>query len=130
MWRRHRHPASGWTRTLLGVPLAVGIWLHAWWLIALSALLTATNPFWFPEPKPDAASFMTRVVDGERAWLKRAGLAERLTVSLTGGLLLAGLVYALWMNLPGWSLFLGACTLCLKCCHIVWMAGYGREDKA
>lgn len=67
-WRRHEHPASGWSRVL-------GYWLLVWAVyrgdrrtVALAAGFLAVNPVVFPPPA-DGTAWMTRGVRAERAWL-------------------------------------------------------------
>ena len=76
-WARHANPASGWSRLVTGLPLIVlaawsRVWI-GWWAAAVFALVVLwlwLNPRLFPPAASDRA-WMTRVVLGERLWIRR-----------------------------------------------------------
>jgi hypothetical protein len=125
MWRRHRNPASGWTRFMLYPLLLVALWYHSWILIAVVVVASVTNPFWFPPPR-SGESFMTRAVDGERIWLARKNRLERFLFLVLPGIQMAPLVWALWTNHLAWSTYFVLWTLAQKITFVMWTAEIAR----
>ena len=68
-WERHANPKSGWSRTLLGPLLLLGIYRRDPRLIALAVVAAVVNPVAFPRPEGDPDDWMTRAVRAERWWL-------------------------------------------------------------
>lgn len=118
-WERHAHPASVYTRMILGLPLVVAaIWSRAWigwWaLAALAAVaaLTWLNPR-MTRPPRSTDNWASKATFGERVLLARetvpvpahhVAMAHRLVaVSATG---LPFLAYGLWALDP-WPTALG-----------------------
>lgn len=125
-WTRHANPWSGWTRMpvlpLLALTLWSRVWIGWWCLLPLAALVvwTRVNPRAFPPPR-STASWMSRAVLGERAWLNagsvpipghHARAARRLSAAALFGLL--PLVHGL-LALNPWATALGVgWVLCAK----------------
>lgn len=128
MWRRHRNPASGWTRILLFPMLVVGLWYHSWMLLALVVVAAITNPFWFPPPK-SGDSYMTLMVDGERIWLARKNWVERFLFLYLPGLQVIPLVWALWTNHPVWTAYFVVWVVAQKVAFVVWTAEIARRTQ-
>lgn len=108
-WQRHVNPMSGWTRVpvlpLLAISIWSRIWIGAWCLVPIAALIvwTVVNPRAFPPPAGTEA-WMSRAVLGERIWLDRvthpipahhANAARALSIVATLGLL--PLAYGLYV---------------------------------
>jgi len=106
LWRRHLHPASGWSRVVLGFALPFALWHHAWAWLGVLAVGIATNPFWFPPPKK-LDNFMSRAVLGERVWIETAGFGAKAGLYAAGAVLFAALAWTLWTRrlAPGAGLF-------------------------
>lgn len=68
-WERHANPKSGWSRTLVGPLLLLGVYRRDPRLVALAAVAAVVNPVAFPPPDPETDSWMTRGVRAERWWL-------------------------------------------------------------
>jgi hypothetical protein len=128
MWRRHRNPASGWTRILLFPLFAVALWYHSWTLVAIAAVASITNPFWFPPPKK-GDSLMTLMVDGEKIWLARRNLAEKVLFLYLPGIQVIPLVWALWVNHPAWAAYFAAWALAHKTAFVIWAAQIARGEQ-
>jgi len=128
MWRRHRNPASGWTRVLLFPLLAVGLWYHSWMLLALVLAAGITNPFWFPPPRR-GDSYMTLIVDGERIWLARHNRIEKLLFLYLPAVQVVPLVWAFWGNQPVWAAYFAAWVLAQKAAFVVWTAEIARRTE-
>ena len=128
MWRRHRHPISGWSRFALAVLLGNAIWHHNWWLVGLLLIAIATNPFWTPPPKRDDA-FMTRAIDGERIWLSRASTIEKILLMVFPGMLVIPLIWALFNNHAVWTAFFSVAVLGQKIVFLMWTADIAGKDN-
>lgn len=77
-WARHAHPASVWTRIVLGLPLLIlaawsRVWIGPWWLAVLAAAIFFiwVNPRMTPVPKT-TDNWGSKSTIGERAWLRMA----------------------------------------------------------
>ena len=75
-WERHAHPASVWSRILLGLPLLIlagwsRVWIGPWWIAALAVavLFLWANPRMTPRPT-STDSWGARAVLGERIWIR------------------------------------------------------------
>jgi polyferredoxin len=105
VWRRHANPWSVYTRMTALPLLALAVWSRAWlgwWsLLPLAAVLAAIwlNPRVFPEPR-STDNWASRVVEGERIWLKRRTNPvpphHRLAPHLLGLVSFAGLPFLVW----------------------------------
>ncbi len=131
MWARHKNPWSCITRIVIGPCLAVALWFHAWFALAILILAAATNPWWFPPPK-DPRNFFSRAVEGERLWLSEAPKAQVYGLLGAGVALTVPLVWALWTNRLVPTLIFAAIVVALKWCFLVWVAGLAkrREETA
>jgi hypothetical protein len=127
MWRRHRNPASGWTRFALYPLLLAALWTHSWVLLAIVVVASVTNPFWFPPPR-SGESFMTLAVDGERIWLARKNRLERLLFLGLPGVQVAPLVWAVWTHQLGWAIYFATWTLAQKITFVLWTAEIARRS--
>jgi hypothetical protein len=128
MWRRHRNPASGWTRFTLYPLLLVALWYHSWILLAIVIVASVTNPFWFPPPR-SGNNYMTLMVDGERIWMARKNRLEQLLFLVLPGIQAVPLVWAAWTNHFGWTLYFGAWVLTQKIAFVVWTAAIARHTE-
>jgi hypothetical protein len=77
-WERHAHPASVWSRILLGLPLLIlagwsRVWIGPWSIAALAGalLFLCANPRITPRPASND-SWGARAVLGERLWIRSA----------------------------------------------------------
>jgi hypothetical protein len=128
MWRRHRNPASGWTRVLLYPILLLALWYHSWILIAIVIVASITNPFWFPPPR-QGDNYMTLIVDGERIWLARKNRLERFLFLALPGAQMVLLVWAAWTNHFAWTLYFAAWVLAQKTAFVLWTAEIARRTE-
>ena len=117
-WERHANPWSVWTRLpvlpLLALAIWARVWIGAWCLIPILALIAWTwvNPRAFARPA-STRSWASRAVMGERVWLARTRTriphhhAVWATVlSVAGVIGLAPLVWGLWI-LDAWAVVAG-----------------------
>ena len=128
MWERHRNPWSGWTRVAIGFALLPAVWFQSVPAILLVIVAAMTNPFWLPPPNRSDA-FMTRIVDGERLWLARAGLYEKILMLWLPILPAGALFWALWTNHPGWSLFFTILAYGQKLVFVLWCAELAEAEE-
>lgn len=68
-WARHSNPWSGWTRVLSMPALAVGLFLHNFWILGAVIIWLIINPIIFPKPK-SVDNWMSKGVLGERLYFK------------------------------------------------------------
>lgn len=68
-WERHANPWSGWTRVLSIPVLAVGLYLHNFWILGAVVVWVIINPVIFPKPK-SVDSWMSKGVLGEQLYFK------------------------------------------------------------
>ncbi|MFN3188406.1 MAG: DUF6653 family protein [Candidatus Paceibacteria bacterium] len=68
-WERHANPWSGWTRALSMSALAVGLYLHSFWILGAVAFWLIINPMLFPKPK-SVDNWMSKGVLGEQLYYK------------------------------------------------------------
>ena len=68
-WDRHTNPWSGWSRVLSMPMLAVGLYLHSYWIIGITLVWLVVNPVLFPRPK-SVDNWMSKGVIGERLYFK------------------------------------------------------------
>lgn len=66
-WARHANPLSGWTRVLSMPLLAIGFYLHNYWIIGISIIWLIINPILFPKPK-SVNNWMSKGVLGEQQY--------------------------------------------------------------
>ena len=126
MWRRHLHPASGWTRFLVAYGLMIAIWHHSWTWIAIGLVAVLTNPFWFPIAKR-VDNFMSRAVLGEMVWLRIAGRGAQIATAAVGIVLAVALVWALWNRRLALALVLAAAFTAGKLAHLAWCGTLPRR---
>lgn len=69
-WGRHANPKSGWSRTLVGPLLLLGLSRRSPRLVGLAVLTAVLNPVLFARPEEGTESWMTRGVRAERRWLE------------------------------------------------------------
>jgi hypothetical protein len=69
-WKRHSNPWSGWTRVLTFPLMAVGLYFHNFWILALVVFWAIINPMIFPEPK-SIDNWMSKGVLGERLYYQQ-----------------------------------------------------------
>lgn len=68
-WGRHANPWSGWTRVLSMPALAVGLYLHNYWILGIVAVWLFVNPVLFPKPR-SVENWMSKGVLGEQLYFK------------------------------------------------------------
>ncbi|MEX0931264.1 MAG: DUF6653 family protein [Candidatus Paceibacterota bacterium] len=68
-WERHANPWSGWTRVLSMPLIALGLYLHNFWILGAVIVWLIINPVLFPKPK-STDNWMSRGVLGERLYFK------------------------------------------------------------
>lgn len=68
-WERHANPWSGWTRVLSMPALAVGLYLHSFWILGAVVVWLIINPMIFPKPK-SVDNWMSKGVLGEKLYFK------------------------------------------------------------
>ena len=68
-WERHANPWSGWTRVLSMPALAVGLYLHSFWILGVVVIWLIVNPIIFPKPK-SVDNWMSKGVLGEKLYFK------------------------------------------------------------
>lgn len=68
-WKRHANPWSGWTRALSMPFLAVGLYMHSPWVLAVVVIWLIINPFVFPEPA-NVDNWMSKGVLGEQIYYR------------------------------------------------------------
>lgn len=68
-WERHANPWSGWTRVLSMPALAIGLYLHTFWILGVTIIWIIINPMLFPKPK-NVDTWMSRGVLGEQLYYK------------------------------------------------------------
>jgi hypothetical protein len=69
IWERHANPWSGWTRVLSMPVLAVGLYLHNFWILGAVVVWLIVNPMLFPKPK-SVNNWMSKGVLGEQLYFK------------------------------------------------------------
>ncbi len=69
-WGRHSNPKSGWSRTLVGPLLLLGVSRRSPYLVGVAVLAAILNPVLFARPDEETESWMTRGVRAERRWLE------------------------------------------------------------
>lgn len=75
-WNKHANPWSGWTRVLAMPALAIGLYFHNPWILALTVIWLIINPLVFPKPK-DTNNWMSRGVLGEQIYYKNSKKLKR-----------------------------------------------------
>lgn len=68
-WERHANPWSGWTRVLSMPALAVGLYLHSFWILGAVVIWLIVNPVLFPKPKR-VDNWMSKGVIGEKLYFQ------------------------------------------------------------
>ncbi len=68
-WDKHTNPWSGWTRVLAMPVLALGLYLHSFWIIGATIVWLVVNPVVFPRPKR-VDNWMSKGVIGERLYFE------------------------------------------------------------
>lgn len=68
-WERHANPWSGWTRVLSMPALAVGLYLHSFWVLGAVIAWLIINPMLFPKPK-NFDNWMSKGVLGEKLYFE------------------------------------------------------------
>jgi hypothetical protein len=76
VWERHANPWSGWTRVLSMPLLAVGLYLHNFWILGVAAIWLIVNPVLFPKPK-SVNNWMSKGVLGEQLYYKEGKKLKR-----------------------------------------------------
>lgn len=66
-WERHANPWSGWTRVLSMPALAIGLYLHNFWVLGGVIVWLIVNPMLFTKPK-SVDNWMSKGVLGERLY--------------------------------------------------------------
>ena len=66
-WERHANPYSGWTRVLSMPALAIGLYLHNFWILAAVLIWLIINPMIFPKPH-STNNWMSKGVLGEQLY--------------------------------------------------------------
>ena len=68
-WDRHTNPWSGWSRVLSMPGLALGLYLHNFWIIGVVVIWLFINPVLFRKPA-SVNNWMSKGVMGERIYFK------------------------------------------------------------
>lgn len=68
-WERHANPWSGWTRVLSMPALAIGLYMHNFWILGITVVWLIINPMLFPKPR-SVDNWMSKGVLGERLYYK------------------------------------------------------------
>lgn len=68
-WEKHANPWSGWTRVLSMPGLALGLYLHNFWILGAVVVWLIVNPMLFPKPK-SVDNWMSKGVLGEQLYYK------------------------------------------------------------
>lgn len=68
-WERHANPWSGWTRVLSMPALALGLYLHNFWILGAVVVWLIINPMLFAKPK-STDNWMSKGVLGEQLYFK------------------------------------------------------------
>lgn len=66
-WARHANPWSGWTRVLTMPVLALGLYLHDFWILGAAVVWMIINPLVFPKPQR-VDNWMSKGVLGEQRY--------------------------------------------------------------
>ena len=75
-WERHANPWSGWTRVLSMPALAIGLYLHSFWILGLVVVWLIINPMIFSKPK-SVDNWMSKGVLGEKLYFKNGKKLKR-----------------------------------------------------
>ena len=68
-WERHANPWSGWTRVFSMPAIALGLFLHNFWILGGVIIWTIINPMIFPKPK-SVDNWMSKGVLGEQLYYR------------------------------------------------------------
>jgi hypothetical protein len=68
-WERHANPWSGWTRVLSMPVLALGLYLHNFWILGIVLVWLIINPILFSKPR-DTNNWMSKGVLGEQLYFR------------------------------------------------------------
>ena len=99
VWARHSNPWSGWTRVLSIPVLAIGLFLHSWWIMGAIAVWIIVNPMLFSPPK-SINNWMSKGVLGEKLYTQGGKFLKKDLPTLLNLLNGAAFFFFLWY---GWS---------------------------
>ncbi len=68
-WERHANPWSGWTRVLSMPLLALGLYLHNFWILGIVLVWLIVNPMLFSKPR-NTNNWMSKGVLGEQLYYR------------------------------------------------------------
>lgn len=107
-WSRHANPLSGWSRFAAFPVVMYALYERRWRLAAGTVLFIAVNPFLFPPPE-DVDNWMSKVVLGERLWIRHGEEAEGSNAYNVAGMV--AFVYGLYAIYKQYPLRAAVCTL-------------------
>lgn len=99
-WERHANPWSGWTRVLSMPLLALGLYLHNFWILGIVLVWLIINPILFSKPR-DTNNWMSKGVLGEQLYYRDGAKFKKDLPTLLNVLnvpLFAAFLYLSWQQ--------------------------------
>lgn len=116
IWERHANPWSGWTRVLSLPALAIGLYLHNFWILGAVIVWLIINPMLFPKPK-HTDNWMSKGVLGEKLYFKEGKKLKKDLPTLLNVInipVFAGFMYFGWQQELVAMILAGLLTMTIK----------------